>query len=351
MNECKKCMLSDNIPSVKIDENGECNYCSQKKHITSKINDLNALDQEKSFMNQCEKYSDRQYQVALAYSGGKDSTYTLYLLRKKYKLSVLAITLDNGFLTEQSYKNIRTMTTKLETDSLIVRYSFPHMAKLFNFAANNDVFPPKALERASSICTACIGMVKFAMYRESILRKIPFISFGWTSGQIGMRNAVVRLNHKMILANQQQIARPIIKSLGEEYKKYFIDNEWLEDRADDVPHLFYPFIFNEYDEKNVIDTIKGYGWSRPQDTDSNSTNCLLNSYANDMHIKKYGFNPYAMEIAGMIREGLMSKEEGLKKMNSSGMESTIKSVKDTLEKYKEDCEEPCGKENFGRDLL
>ena len=34
-------------------------------------------------------------------SGGKDSTYTLSLLRQRYNLRVLAVTFDNGFISPQ----------------------------------------------------------------------------------------------------------------------------------------------------------------------------------------------------------------------------------------------------------
>ena len=46
------------------------------------------------------------YDCALAYSGGKDSSYTLYVLREIFNLRVLALVFDNGFLSDQAKKNI-----------------------------------------------------------------------------------------------------------------------------------------------------------------------------------------------------------------------------------------------------
>jgi hypothetical protein len=50
-------------------------------------------------------------------------------------------------------------------------------------------------------------------------------------------------------------------------------------------------------------------------------------------MKKYGFNPYCMEIAGLVREGYMTREEGLKKLSKSGEQPVIDAVRGALGKY------------------
>ena len=62
--------------------------------------------------------------------------------------------------------------------------------------------------------------------------------------------------------------------------------------------------------------MKELDWQKPEDTDPNSTNCLLNAYANKIHEKTYGYNPYVWEIANMVREGVMTREDGLKSLQS-----------------------------------
>lgn len=85
------------------------------------------------------------YDALLCFSGGKDSTYTLWLLRKKLGLRVLAVTFDNGFLPEQTFKNI---------------------------------FSPNTLMRASSICIACISIVKFGALCIALEKKYS-IHYVW----------------------------------------------------------------------------------------------------------------------------------------------------------------------------
>lgn len=333
MKFCKICTLNDQIFSVTIDEEGLCNYCRHYRKSDSVLPQDGYEAKERQFVEACSKYKDLPYQVLLAYSGGKDSTYTLYLLRRKYNLSVLAVTFDNGFLTEQCRRNIHEATTNLGADQVTIKPAFSNLAKAFNLAACQEIFPKKSLERASSICTACIGLVKSAVYKEAILRRIPFVSFGWTPGQVNRKAAIVKLDYSMLLANQSQIEEPLVRSLGNEFRKYFMDAAWLEEQKEFIPCLAYPLVFSGYDEEAILDTIRGIGWKRPEDTDTNSTNCLLNSYANSIHTRTYGYNPYSLEIANLVREGFMSREEGLRKIAESGEEPVIEAVKKQLDQY------------------
>jgi predicted PP-loop superfamily ATPase len=207
---CKKCTLNDNIFSVSINDDGLCNYCRQYAKNDSSISSDEFEKKEKQLAEALNNYMDLPYQVLLAYSGGKDSTYTLYLLRRKYNVSVLAVTFDNGFLTEQCRQNIHEVTANLGVDSITIKPSFSNLAKAFDFAGSHEIFPRKSLERASSICTACIGMIKSGIYKEAIMRRIPFVSFGWTPGQVNLKASIVKLDYKMILANQKQIEEPIV---------------------------------------------------------------------------------------------------------------------------------------------
>lgn len=333
MKVCKRCTLNDNIFSVKIDEEGLCNYCQQYDRDSEKKTDNGHEEKEEQLFKAFERYRDLPYQVLLAYSGGKDSTYTLYMLRKKYNVSVLAVTFDNGFITDQCRQNIHKATAALDVDSITIKPSFSKLAKAFNLAGSKEIFPKKSMERASSICTACIGLVKSSIYKEAIIRKIPYVCFGWTPGQISIKSSVVKLDYRMMLANQKQIKKPVTNYLGEEFNKYFIDDNWLEEQKEYIPSLIYPLVHSNYNEDKIIECISTIGWMKPSDTDMNSTNCLLNSYANYEHFKKYGFNPYTLEIAGLVRDGFLTREEGLKKLLKSGEESVINLVKDELNRY------------------
>lgn len=330
MKVCRNCTLNDRIFSVKINEDGLCNYCLQSGGVNNHSDDEDYAAKETQLAEAFAQHRDRPYQVLLAYSGGKDSTYTLYKLRETFGVSVLAVTFDNGFLTEQCRRNIHEVTSCLDVDSITIKHSFSKLAAIFNLASSKEIFPKKALERASSICTACIGLVKAAVYKEAILRKIPFVCFGWTPGQAQVKSPIIKLDYRMLMANNRQIQEPVRKNLGEAYLKYFLEPDWVELHKEDIPSFIYPLVFSYYDEDEILSTIGGLGWKRPPDTDMNSTNCLLNSYANFVHMRDYGFNPYCLEIAGLVRGGFLSREEGLKKLAASGDQSVIDFVSNEL---------------------
>ena len=334
MSTCRSCTLSDSVFSVRLNEDGLCNYCADKARLGAPgISPEAAARAEETLRGALDRVRDRPYQVLLAYSGGKDSTFTLQLLREKYGASVLAMTFDNGFLTDRSRENIREVTARLKADSLIIAPAFPNLASIFTLAAEKEIFPKKALERASSVCTACIGLVKAAAYREAILRQIPFVCFGWTPGQAPVKSPVLKLDGPMLLAAQNQLRAPIVNSLGNAFGTYFIAPDWLESRKADIPALLYPLVFSRYSEAEIFASIEKLGWKRPADTDSNSTNCLLNSLANDLHRRAYGFNPYSFEIAGLVRDGYLTREEGLERLAQPGDAAVIAAVREKLARF------------------
>ncbi|NWG76396.1 MAG: hypothetical protein HXY24_17640, partial [Rubrivivax sp.] len=112
-----------------------------------------------------------EYDCLLAYSGGKDSTYTLALLRDEYGLRVLAVTFDNGFVSPGAFANIRRVVEALDVDHLFIKPHFGLLRKLFVAASTGEIFSPAALQRASGICNACITLVKNVAWRTAIERR------------------------------------------------------------------------------------------------------------------------------------------------------------------------------------
>ncbi len=321
MQVCRKCLLCDNIPSVKIDGSGICNYC-----IASSGSRKNAPETDEEFSALLDKYKNRKYQVVMAFSGGKDSTYVLKLIKEKYDADILAITFNNGFISESSLRNINTVTDYLGIDSLIVKYPAEKLIDAFKFAQDNKIFPVTSLERASSICNLCIMLIKNMVYYEAIMRDIPIICFGWTPGQVETDKPLLKLDYRMISKVFDNTKNSIVGGLGSGYDKYFLNAGFLEENEDRIPYLYYPFVKDSYDENRIIDEIRQIGWNPPENTDGNSSNCLLNSYANQSHIDVFGYHPYAFEISSMVRSGYMTREEGAAKLEKAKNDNTYELI-------------------------
>jgi len=112
-----------------------------------------------------------------------------------------------------------------------------------------------------------------------------------------------------------------------------VDSMFLDQRHYDrgrLPSFIHPLAFSDYKEADILKSIAEIGWMPPDDTDANSTNCLLNSFGNEVHLRQYGFHPYAFEIAGLVRDGYMSREDGILKLNTPPNPNVLDMVKQKL---------------------
>ena len=134
----------------------------------------------------------------------------------------------------------------------------------------------------------------------------------------------------MIKSMQKVLIEPMREIAGPEIDNYFLNDEHFAAK-DDFPYNISPLAFISYDENEIHKTIQKLGWSKPQDTDPNSTNCLLNAYANKIHKTQFAFHPYAFELAKLVREGYMDREEAIERLETEENQEIIEQVRQRLE--------------------
>ena len=315
MKICERCVLPETFPGVQFDECGVCNCCRAANRAADSSAKREQVKQKFESLASSLR-GTAGYHCLLAYSGGKDSTYTLGLLRQHYGLRVLAVTIDNGFVSPAAFTNIRRVVEQADADHLLVKPSFRLLKKLFVHAAQNNPFPMKALERASSMCNVCMGLVKSITLRIAIEQRVPVVVYGWSPGQAPVSASFFRLNAPMIRQMEGARLAPLIVAAGDALAPYMLTDAHLA--SEPMPYSVNPLAFHDYSEQQFMEDIRQMGWQPPTDTDGNSTNCLLNSLAIRLHLKDYGFHPYASEIADLVRGGMMTREEGLAKLNDIG---------------------------------
>jgi hypothetical protein len=91
-----------------------------------------------------------------------------------------------------------------------------------------------------------------------------------------------------------------------------------------------PLAFLDYDEETALHRISAVARERPQDTDPNSTNCLLNSFANLVHVEQLGYHPYATELASLVRGEYMDRQEALKRLGTAPVPKIVAAVEAKL---------------------
>ena len=169
MKRCTKCILPVNLPGVTIDQRGTCNYCNFFEQYYLKNPDFSAEYMQKRFETIVKRLKGScKYDCMVPISGGKDSSYVLYTLVKKYKMNVLTFNHDHGFQSRQALENIDRAVRKLGVDYIQYRPRLDIMYKLFR----------TFLLRAGEFCTACNMLGEASMYRFSKQNKIKLIFTG-----------------------------------------------------------------------------------------------------------------------------------------------------------------------------
>jgi len=328
MKFCSSCVLPDTFPGIEFDDRGVCNYCKnsllpddeKKKEYMKKFGELAASVRGKN-----------AFDVIMAYSGGKDSTYTMYSLSKDYGLNVLAFSFDNGFISEKALENISHMTDLCGATSMIVRPPFGKMKEIFKIAATKDLYNTKTLDRASSICTTCIGFVKSLVLKTALQMNIPLAAYGWSPGQAPITSSIMHTSPRLQRFSNSTVRDPILKNSPVKLSAYFLTEEEMNITAERWPINVHPLAFMDYSEDEVLKKIQSLGWVKPSDTDPNSSNCTLNALANYLHRERFHFHPYAWEIAGIVRAGGLNREEGIEKTTEEEVMSMVNYAADRLD--------------------
>lgn len=328
MKLCAKCVLPETFPGISYDENGICNHCQTYKGADHEVSQKSRYRAKfEKLWN--ERKRDGTYDGLMCYSGGKDSSYTMALMAENYDARILAITVDNGFVSPTAVRNIRAVTESVGVDHVFIKPRFDVLARIFTACAEKPIFPPKSLERASTICTSCMAIVKFTTLQIAIEKKIPFMIFGWSPGQAPISSSVFKNNPSMIRKMQESLKEPLEGVVGDEISPYFLREEHFA-MSDHFPHNINPLAFFPYDESAILQRIAELGWEKPDDTDPNSTNCLLNAYGNAVHRKQFGYNPYAFELGKLVREGVMERSDAIARLSAPENKEIVLHVKERL---------------------
>ena len=253
MTTCTRCILTSNFPGIAFDEQGVCNFCRSYKPETAS-EEVKRKYEEKFLELVREHRNHSGYDVLMAYSGGKDSTYTLDIFVNRYGLKVLALTFDNTFISERSFVNMRNVTDALGVDHMIIRPSPKTLRTIFRAAAGQELYSSKAMERASTICTSCIGLVKAVMLRTALEKKIPFVGFGWSPGQAPIQASVMHTNPGLTRATQKTITEPLQNVVGsaDTLIQYFVTDQQFE-HPECFPWNIHPLAFLEYNEEKMVE--------------------------------------------------------------------------------------------------
>lgn len=102
---CKKCTVSNQRPRITFDEKGVCSACHYAEHKRSKVD---WKERERELIELCNRHrrSDGRYDVLVPCSGGKDGGFVAHQLKHQYGMHPLTVTWAPLLPTEVGRKNL-----------------------------------------------------------------------------------------------------------------------------------------------------------------------------------------------------------------------------------------------------
>jgi hypothetical protein len=329
---CTSCILSARVPGISFDEHGVCSFCRDTLYFTS---EQSAIERARGQIAELFAKKTRPYDAVVCNSGGKDSTYTLKLAVQRYGLKVLSFTLDNGFISERAFANIRTVVDNLGVDHITIRPSAKFYRSVIRASALHTIYRDQTSVRISAGCNSCISLVNTLALKIAIEKGIPIILAGFTLGQIPT-NAIVFRNHFRFFAESRKPSLDRLREVvGDEVDDYYGISDEVLDRVASYPHNVNLLCLESITEDQIVKEVEPLGWQRPHDVDGCSSNCKLNTFNNYVHEQKNGYSPYEFELSQLIRKGLMSREEALSKIEDQPRQY-LSVLADSLELNPED---------------
>lgn len=321
LKRCTKCILPQTFPFIEFDEQGVCNYCRNYK-IRNAPKPIDSLSE----LVAPYKSKDGSPDVLIPFSGGRDSTYTLHLIKTKLGLNPIAYTYDWGMVTDLARRNIARACGKLGVENIIVAADIhwkrenirknilawlkkPHLGmiplfmagdKFFFYYANKikkqnniklNIWGINYLEN-TDFKTGFAGLTpqfnKKQIYSLSLVRQLQL--FGYVGSQI--------------LQSPGYINQSLLDNLGSFASRY------ISPKTD----YFNMFDYYQWDEKEIETLILDeYKWETAVDT--NSTWRIGDgtaSFYNYIYTNVAGFCENDTFRSNQIRENMISRDEALK---------------------------------------
>jgi len=301
---CRICGLSERFPDADLNLEEVCKECVNFQTDKAQQN-VFWRDRIKSILES--SFGGSRYDCVVLFSGGKDSSLALLKLRREFDLKVLACTLDNGFLSDIAYQNVGRIVDALEVDHIFIKPNKRLITELYRTSLT-EPFDDQTVRYSTSACGSCISIVLALGAEEARMRGAPLMAGGWTPGQLTHEPIVSGLFLEDICLRHFGPLRLSSPALANSLERY------LPTRGS-FPPLFNPLYCQQYKEAEALETLADFGWQRPNDTDSCSTNCRLNGFLVLDHIAKYGYHPYEYELTHHVRTGQMSRADAIDKFS------------------------------------
>ena len=303
--ECNRCLSNETIQSINLDSENICQFCK----IYDEMDREYPLDQnsEKRLLKIADKIKrdgiNSKHDCVVGVSGGRDSTFLLYYIKKILNLRPLAVHYDNGFDSDTSVSNILNICQKLNVDletNVADWQTFKKITKSFFLAGVSDPDTPTD-----------VGIFK-TMYQTAFREKIKYVFNGHSFRTEGIEPLDwTYMDGKYI--------QEINKKYGNADLKKF-DNFYISDiikyKIIAGIKTILPLNYINYSYDNVEKILKeevDWNYYGGHHHESLLTKFVVSSYLP----KKFNIDRRLTSYSAMVRAGLISKSDAKKILNEN----------------------------------
>lgn len=330
MLRCSKCVLPETYSNIRFNKEGVCNYCLSHKPIRYKG--------ERALREILDSYRNKgkKYDCIVGVSGGRDSSFVLHSLVKKYGMRVLAYNYESGFTSEQAKRNLRAMIDKLNVDLVQIRSQIQEKLlkrHIIAWARN-----PKS-EPFPQLCYGCSMGSHGGAYKIARKMKIPLLITGRSQTEFSIFKEVLFSHLPTRLLSYEKKLTPLkmfLKAVknpfylapqGLSYYVFanieFATKGWRVGGDETIRGLesdryvrvlrFFDYIKHNKEDTSVI--AEKLGWKKSSSLSSSwRFDCQIHSIYTYMFRRELGFSENDEMLSIMIREKLISRDEALRKI-------------------------------------
>lgn len=300
---CQHCILPVTLPSVQPDDRGICGLCADYRHRqeASRGSDREKNQAFEALIERARKLG-RPYDCLVPLSGGKDSTYALYLCDRVYKLKCLCVTFDNGYLSDRARKNIASAINSTRADHIMFFLNRTTMLELYKLF----------IRKTGTFCPACLRGIGLAINTAQNYR-IPLTVSG-TGWQVTYLAGVPELYQEGTSEYFRNVVKgePIerdVRPLTQEARRWDLARVGkIASRLFKLPQLSKSHYIRLYDYfspnyEMIYRTIQDeMGWSAADGKGAEHLDCELHDVAGYLHHLKFpDLTGHTVHRSGLIR--------------------------------------------------
>lgn len=306
---CVRCCMPETNEGVKFDEMGVCQACQAAEQ---KIR-INWVEREKELRNLLESYrakAGKNYDCIVPISGGKDSTFQLYVLTQVYGMKPLAVTFSHNWFTETGKYNLQNALEKFNVDHIM----FTINRSMVNRLAKASLY------HIGDACWHCHSGVGAFPMQVAVRFNIPLLIWGESiaedSGRATYRDPVIRFDRDYFTkVSAKKYAEEMVSDEISAKDLYPFELPSVEDieRVGVVGIHLGDYIF--WDDERQMEFVRdNFGWreDRVEGTYKGykSVECKMAGVHDYMKFVKRGFGRGTDHASQDVRAGLLTRAEG-----------------------------------------